>query len=148
MDGYCLASGALSRQQDGVSPWQRYWKNMADTGWQDKSRGMFQTVSSRCQNRNTDSTGQIGSVAGQSGSVAGQTGQNEAGSRLQDERTNRQSVTCPICFKHLTSSLTRHLVVHTGEKSHCCNICHCQFGRKSSLMRHIMKVHSVTPDTQ
>lgn len=50
---------------------------------------------------------------------------------------------CPYCTKSYSqrSVLKKHMVVHTGERL-TCNLCGIDFTQKSSLLRHVKRLHS------
>ena len=52
---------------------------------------------------------------------------------------------CEFCYKVCTTgqALSRHWVVHTGEKSFECGLCKKMFARKDHLNRHRQRCESI-----
>ncbi|KAL3273942.1 hypothetical protein HHI36_015365 [Cryptolaemus montrouzieri] len=53
---------------------------------------------------------------------------------------------CPSSFKR-SSHLTRHQLVHTGERPYSCNQCDKAFSRHDKLKHHVRKAHEFIPDS-
>lgn len=65
-----------------------------------------------------------------------------SGSRVLKSPADRK-FRCHVCerFFMTRKDVTRHLVVHTGERDFLCQFCPQRFGRKDHLVRHIKKSH-------
>ncbi|ODM97459.1 putative zinc finger protein [Orchesella cincta] len=52
---------------------------------------------------------------------------------------------CPLCGKVFANQarLTRHNLVHSGEKAHACSVCSKSFAYRASLKDHLQAVHSI-----
>ena len=55
----------------------------------------------------------------------------------------KMSFVCEVCNKEFSKKncLTRHRIIHTGEKPYICEVCNKEFSLKDSLERHLY-VHS------
>lgn len=52
------------------------------------------------------------------------------------------------CFVNLQEHLTKHEVLHTGERKFNCRICGSEFQRKDALQEHIRRTHGIEPSSQ
>jgi Zinc finger, C2H2 type len=59
-------------------------------------------------------------------------------SKRRELPKNNEISTCKVCGKNFTKnfSLTRHMLLHTGERPFSCSICSYGFIQKSDLLRH------------
>jgi len=64
------------------------------------------------------------------------------------EKSNKETIrsySCDICQKVLSSkgTLSKHKLLHSGEKPHQCHLCPAQFIQRRSLTCHVMQKHSL-----
>ncbi|XP_076339085.1 ras-responsive element-binding protein 1-like isoform X2 [Tachypleus tridentatus] len=68
---------------------------------------------------------------------------------IRQHNPNDQSRTCRLCGKTLssTSSLDRHMLVHSGERPFKCKICNMAFTTNGNMHRH-MRTHGISDENQ
>ncbi|XP_013794140.1 ras-responsive element-binding protein 1-like [Limulus polyphemus] len=68
---------------------------------------------------------------------------------IRQHNPNDHSRTCRVCGKTLssTSSLDRHMLVHSGERPFKCKVCNMAFTTNGNMHRH-MRTHSTTDNNQ
>ena len=57
---------------------------------------------------------------------------------------NRWSFSCDLCHKKFTAkgSLTKHSLLHTGEKPYKCDVCEKAFTQQGHMRNHLNSVHN------
>lgn len=99
-----------------------------------------------------DSTAPLGDITAPLEDITGPAlGRSEPQSFLSADKRSPDSnsrqkpekfMKCPICFKMMqTVRLSRHIMIHTGEKPFRCSVCAKRFNRKDALQAHMI-VHS------